>query len=410
MADGNRIEQRNTASQPSPREVVDAARNQPKKHPRWKLERNKSKNAKRQESSRFGEWKELIAIIGLFLLSAGAIVVVVTRKTSQEKAAEILGPAGLAMFGAMISTVVLYSRWKKDFAQREMIEHNRIQNENRRLELQELSKRREALGTRLATAINHLSSTNGFTQVAGLTELGGIADDWWNLGIAYGAVPDKEGKIADAEGTVESRDITFGEIQQRRQEIVTLIFCHKLPKATESDSIGDKDRQAMVQRARADLLRRHTDNVQFRPELFEPSSESWCHLNLDGAWLKNAQLADVYLGGTSLIGANLQNVNLISANLQGADLFSANLQHATLFIARLKHAYLRDANLQHAELRGANLQHAELRGAYFQDAVHSDTTTFPTNFEPDEHGLVLFNQSDPDTQKWSSDGQSTTST
>lgn len=297
MADGNRIGQRHTTSQSSPREGDITTQSQPKKHPLWKFGRIGSKTAKPQAPSKFNVWKDLFVIMGAFLGSAGIVVVVVTRKTSQEKAAEILGPAGLAMFGAVISTVVLYSRWKKDFAQREMIEHNRIQNENRRLELQELSKRREALGTRLATAINHLSSTNGFTQVAGLTELGGIADDWWNLGIAYGAVPDKEGKIADAEGTVESRDITFGEIQQRRQEIVTLIFCHKLPKATESDSIGDKDRQAMVQRARADLLRRHTDNVQFRPELFEPSSESWCHLNLDGAWLKNAQLADVYLGG-----------------------------------------------------------------------------------------------------------------
>lgn len=230
MADGNRIEQQNTASQPSPREVVDSARNQPKKHPRWKLERNKSKNAKRQEPSRFSEWKDLIAIMGLFLLSAGAVVVVVTRKTSQEKAAEILGPAGLAMFGAVISTVVLYSRWKKDYVQREMIEHNRIQNENRRLELQELSKRREALGSRLATAINHLSSTNGFTQVAGLIELGGLADDWWNLGIAYGAVPDREGKITAAEGAKEYQDITLEEVQQRRQEIVTLIF---LPQAAQ---------------------------------------------------------------------------------------------------------------------------------------------------------------------------------
>lgn len=328
------------------------------------------------------------------------------------------------MFGAVISTVVLYSRWKKDYVQREMIEHNRIQNENRRLELQELSKRREALGSRLATAINHLSSTNGFTQVAGLIELGGLADDWWNLGIAYGAVPDREGKITAAEGAKEYQDITLEEVQQRRQEIVTLIFCHKLPKATESDSIGDEDRQEMVQRARADLLRRHTDNLQDGPKLSEPSPESWCHFNLDGAWLKDAELIGVYLMETSLIGANLQNVNLISANLQGACLSNANIQGACLFSANLKDSYLLNTNLlganlqgadlQNANLQGANLQNTNLQNSYlsradfrdadlqntnlqnsylsradFRDAVYSDTTTFPKNFEPDEHGLVI---------------------
>lgn len=338
------------------------------------------------------------------------------------------------MVGAVISTVILYSRWKRDFAQREMIERNRILNENRRLELQELSKRKEALGSRLATAINHLSSTNGFTQVAGLIELGGLADDWWNLGVAYGAIPDGESQSPDGEGVRERHDLTFEEVQQRRQEIVTLIFCQKLPGATDEDSICDEDRQNMVQRARADLLRVHTDRAYLISESSEPSLKSWHHFNLDGAWLKDAQLNRVYLRRTLLVGANLQNARLGGANVQDAQLGGANLQHANLAKAQLQHACLWDSRLQgsnlvnarlqgaellraklhHARLRAARLHHAKLmradvrqanlrnadlrdtdllgaklNNADVQNALYSKETVFPQGFKPGRHGLKL---------------------
>ena len=373
MADDHPSEKPNPTAESSSYEGNDTAQNKSVEPPREEFSNCELQIADSQAKpwfskwkSWFSEWKELVFVVVFFLISAGLVIWVFSWKQTFAKAVETLSPAYLAMLGAVISTVILYSRWKRDFAQREMIEHNRILNENRRLELQELSKRKEALGSRLATAINHLSSTNGFTQVAGLIELGGLADDWWNLGVAYGAIPDDESQSPDGEGVRKHHDLTFEEVQQRRQEIVTLIFCHKLPGATNEDSIDDEDRQNMVQRARADLLRVHTDRAYLISESSKPSPKSWHHFNLDGAWLKDVQLDSVYLRSTSLVGANLQNARLGGANLQHAKLWRANLQHAKLGSANLQHAKLGSANLQHTQLGSADLQHTQLGRADLQ--------------------------------------------
>lgn len=100
--------------------------------------------------------------------------------------------------------------------------------------------------------------------------------------------------------------------------------------------------------------------------------------NLQGADLRDANLQNADLWGVNLQGAdlqdaNLQNVYLEGANLRGAKLKGADLQGSFLRSADLQDAKLWGANLQDAKLwgtnlRGAHLGNADLQGAYFQDA------------------------------------------
>ena len=105
-------------------------------------------------------------------------------------------------------------------------------------------------------------------------------------------------------------------------------------------------------------------------------------IDLGGAYLPGASLADANLQGAYLRKANLHGGNLAETELQGADLGGANLQSAVLsganlqsallFDASLQGAFLFDANLQGGNLIGANLQGAALGGASLQGAFLMD--------------------------------------
>lgn len=89
---------------------------------------------------------------------------------------------------------------------------------------------------------------------------------------------------------------------------------------------------------------------------------------LMGATLTDANLWDANLADADLVEANLSGANLTNSNLECANLQVANLQGADLGIARLEGANLQVANLQGADLRyanlgGANMQFANLEGA-----------------------------------------------
>jgi hypothetical protein len=78
---------------------------------------------------------------------------------------------------------------------------------------------------------------------------------------------------------------------------------------------------------------------------------------------RRADLQGAYLRGADLQGADLQGAYLRGADLQGADLQGAYLRGAYLQGADLRGADLRGADLQGADLRGADLRGADLRGA-----------------------------------------------
>ena len=102
-------------------------------------------------------------------------------------------------------------------------------------------------------------------------------------------------------------------------------------------------------------------------------------INLQGSWLKGADLRKARLQGAILTGAHLKGATLVEARLQGAILTGAYLQKADLREARLQgayldRAYLQEANLSNACLQGAMLIEARLQGvilkwAYPQGAI-----------------------------------------
>lgn len=85
--------------------------------------------------------------------------------------------------------------------------------------------------------------------------------------------------------------------------------------------------------------------------------------NLAQADLSRADLVDVDLSGANLVGANLSGANLADAKLNEAALVSANLSQADLRRANLSGCLLMDAELSNSFLWRADLSQADLRRA-----------------------------------------------
>jgi uncharacterized protein YjbI with pentapeptide repeats len=86
-------------------------------------------------------------------------------------------------------------------------------------------------------------------------------------------------------------------------------------------------------------------------------------IDLDGAFLSEANLSKA-----ELTGANLSKANLSGANLSGAFVWEANLREANLSKANLSGAILGGTNLSRANLGGANLREAFLNGTNLSGA------------------------------------------
>jgi uncharacterized protein YjbI with pentapeptide repeats len=80
--------------------------------------------------------------------------------------------------------------------------------------------------------------------------------------------------------------------------------------------------------------------------------------NLSGADLSQANLGDAKISGADFSGASLSRANLSEADLSGASLSDANLNGAGLWRADLSRTNLRGADLSRANLREANLEDA----------------------------------------------------
>ncbi len=96
-------------------------------------------------------------------------------------------------------------------------------------------------------------------------------------------------------------------------------------------------------------------------------------IQLDNAYLREADLKQVWMPQASLRNADLKGATLIRANLFNtqlceASLSGANLSEATLIRANLCKTWFRLANLTRANLSGANLSGANLSGADLSEA------------------------------------------
>ena len=90
--------------------------------------------------------------------------------------------------------------------------------------------------------------------------------------------------------------------------------------------------------------------------------------NLEGAILRDAQLADTFLRGANLRGADLTGANLKGAQLRGADLTGAIINNAEMAAIGLEGAILDGATIADSRFyllgnEPANLTNASLRGA-----------------------------------------------
>ena len=104
-----------------------------------------------------------------------------------------------------------------------------------------------------------------------------------------------------------------------------------------------------------------------------PQTETVAHRVRNGFLhdLEGAYLEGIDLNHAFMLQANLRGTDLTNANLQGADLRRANLQGSILFEADLRGANLIGANLTGADFTNADLRHANLSNA---------TTSILTNF------------------------------
>ena len=115
---------------------------------------------------------------------------------------------------------------------------------------------------------------------------------------------------------------------------------------------------------------------------------------LRGANLKKADLVGTYLRGADLRGADLSRADLSRAHLSRADLREANMSEAVLDIADLREANMREVNLKEASLVGAylietdlqeaNLSGADLRKALLDGANLSGANLAKTIFDMDQ--------------------------
>jgi hypothetical protein len=111
-------------------------------------------------------------------------------------------------------------------------------------------------------------------------------------------------------------------------------------------------------------------------------------LVLSPYWIATHWGSRAYLYKANLAHANLRGLDLSGANLAEADLTGADLREASLPAANLIGAKLGQADLRGAKLRSKLLVDAELEGADLTGARYDARTSWPSGFDPMQHGAV----------------------
>ena len=160
-----------------------------------------------------------------------------------------------------------------------------------------------------------------------------------------------------------------GEYHSQIMRLLCAFACN--PPELEKDARGDELR-ADVQGVMEAIAARNQAQIDEEDHILELSGAflegaSLADGNLSGLFLNHVSLNGAFLYGTNLSGAlmggaSLEGTDLASANLAYAQLHEADLTDASLFRADLNNADLSDANLAGADLRKANLGAAYLKG------------------------------------------------
>jgi uncharacterized protein YjbI with pentapeptide repeats len=117
-----------------------------------------------------------------------------------------------------------------------------------------------------------------------------------------------------------------------------------------------------------------------------PRSLDASRIQLDNAYLREADLKQAWLRQASLREANLNRVDL-----SGADLLEADLSQAYISMVNLSEARLRLANLSGANLQQAHLGKANCRRANFSEADLSGADLSQANLEEADLSKALLN-------------------
>ena len=86
------------------------------------------------------------------------------------------------------------------------------------------------------------------------------------------------------------------------------------------------------------------------------NKEGVSKINLTHCFLKDADLSNANLQGTTFTGSNLQGTNFFEANLQNSTIIYAQLQEANFQGAQLQSAIIGFSDMQGANLKGVILQ------------------------------------------------------
>lgn len=121
-------------------------------------------------------------------------------------------------------------------------------------------------------------------------------------------------------------------------------------------------------------------------------------INLERAYLNNANLMDINLQGANLRYAHLQGAKMWNTHLEGANLNGAHMENAELFQANLGYANLIRTHLEKADLNGAILWYVKLDYSHLEGTklwntefysetdpegiTYDDNTVWPLGFTP----------------------------
>ena len=274
-------------------------------------------------------------------------------------------------------------------------EHERLTVEAQKDRVQRSITQRIDLSEKLASAVDHLSSSNELQQAAGVQEILFQIDDWHAL---------IESEIAAIKGEDEEVDANKAKLQQeslrRRQELFDIAykFSTKNVELLKSRARGLKqrltagDRNSLVELDFSGMVvgrSASVEKIDFQIDLkdvdargFRMANSEMCYVDLRFANFEEAKLGRARLKGAILHKVNLKNANLSDAYLEeavltcacleGAQLSNVNLKRATLSNANLKKIKPSDgltcANFEEANLIKANLEEARMPNVRLQRA------------------------------------------
>ena len=217
---------------------------------------------------------------------------------------------------------------------------------------------------RLKNAIEHLGHQKDSVRLGGAYELFHLAQDTEDLRQTVFDILCAH--IRQTTGEDEYRARYKLKPSEEVQSLLTLLFVqkHEIFKGFQVDLQGTWLKGANLQKARLEKANLNGTNLQ-------EASLSGVHLQgaiLSRAHLQGADLSEAYLQGAFLGQARLQGTDLRRAYLQAAYLGQAYLQGASLFLTCLQGADLNEAHLQGARLtqpylQGAILYKTDMRGA-----------------------------------------------